>query len=152
MSAELLRRAAAKMRENAQEASNDGYPWIARQHFSRRNCHTVQTRSQVYLAHYVSTGNAEHIASWHPLVALAVAAAMDDVAQAWEIADGSALDPDGDPIRFEDTLDGGWLAVAQAYLSCWCGGDVGPRVPGDADGLGCLEDVRHVWSGKAGAR
>lgn len=29
---------------------------------------------------------------------------------------------------------------------CWCGGDVGPRVPGDADGDGCLEDVTHNWA------
>ena len=28
---------------------------------------------------------------------------------------------------------------------CWCGGEVGPRVPGDARGLGCLEDLHHDW-------
>lgn len=27
---------------------------------------------------------------------------------------------------------------------CWCGGERGERVPADADGLGCLEDVWHT--------
>jgi hypothetical protein len=29
---------------------------------------------------------------------------------------------------------------------CWCGGEVGPREPGDANGLGCLENIHHVWA------
>lgn len=29
--------------------------------------------------------------------------------------------------------------------TCWCGGDVGPREPGDADGVGCLADITHDW-------
>lgn len=29
---------------------------------------------------------------------------------------------------------------------CWCGGAVGTRTPGDAMGLGCLENIHHVWS------
>lgn len=28
---------------------------------------------------------------------------------------------------------------------CWCGGEVGTQIPGDADGLGCLEDIYHEW-------
>lgn len=28
--------------------------------------------------------------------------------------------------------------------TCWCGGEVGPRVPGDARGLGCVEDINHA--------
>jgi hypothetical protein len=31
-------------------------------------------------------------------------------------------------------------------MECWCGGEVGPREPGDANGLGCLENIYHVWS------
>jgi hypothetical protein len=31
--------------------------------------------------------------------------------------------------------------------TCWCGGQVGHRVPGDRDGLGCLEDIHHDWKG-----
>lgn len=50
------------------------------------------------------------------LIHLAVAKAMGEVAHAWEVADGWALDPDDDPIPFEDTLDGGWLDVARTYL------------------------------------
>jgi hypothetical protein len=26
---------------------------------------------------------------------------------------------------------------------CWCGGAVGPRVPGDPRGMGCLDDITH---------
>ena len=50
------------------------------------------------------------------VIHLAVAKAMSEVAHAWEISDGWAIDPDDDPIRFEDTLDGGWVEVARAYL------------------------------------
>jgi hypothetical protein len=101
VSAERLREAAALMRERAEAA--DALGQVA---------DTITTSSCEEFA--------EHIASWHPVVALAVAKAMDDVADAWEIADGWALDLDDDPIRFEDTIDGGWLAVATAYL----GGDL----------------------------
>lgn len=31
---------------------------------------------------------------------------------------------------------------------CWCGGEVGPRDPGDANGLGCLEDINHAYDGE----
>lgn len=29
---------------------------------------------------------------------------------------------------------------------CWCGGEVGPRTPGDVAGLGCLADITHDWA------
>lgn len=29
--------------------------------------------------------------------------------------------------------------------TCWCGGQVGEREPGDPHGLGCLEDIHHDW-------
>lgn len=29
---------------------------------------------------------------------------------------------------------------------CWCSGQVGPRTPGDSEGLGCLSDIYHVYS------
>lgn len=29
---------------------------------------------------------------------------------------------------------------------CWCGGAVGPRNPGDSEGLGCLDSIYHDWS------
>lgn len=31
-------------------------------------------------------------------------------------------------------------------LKCWCGGAVGRRDPGDAEGLGCLDSIYHDWS------
>jgi len=33
------------------------------------------------------------------------------------------------------------------HRRCWCGGEVGPREPGDSQGLGCLEDIYHDWTG-----
>lgn len=42
------------------------------------------------------------------------------------------------------------LELLNRGLMCWCGGDVGRRVPGDRDGLGCLENINHNW--KAGDR
>lgn len=36
-------------------------------------------------------------------------------------------------------------AMQGIWMRCWCGGKVGPREPGDANGLGCLEDIHHVW-------
>jgi len=33
-----------------------------------------------------------------------------------------------------------------AGAHCWCGGQVGPREPGDEDGLGCLDNINHVWT------
>lgn len=35
-----------------------------------------------------------------------------------------------------------------AKPKCWCGGDVGPRIPGDAWGFGCLSDITHRWEGQ----
>lgn len=29
--------------------------------------------------------------------------------------------------------------------TCWCGGSVGERFPGDEDGLGCHADLYHEW-------
>lgn len=118
MSAETLRKAAALIRERAEAATNDGYPWISRPHFSRRNCQTVQTRGQVYVAHYVTDADGEHIASWHPAVALAVAEWLDATARESEI------ESDDPRLRnfftFGDTApEVAALAVARAYL----GGD-----------------------------
>lgn len=42
----------------------------------------------------------------------------------------------------------GCLACQEGTLPpCWCGGNVGPREPGDALGLGCLTDITHNWHG-----
>lgn len=45
-------------------------------------------------------------------------------------------------------LDGTTLMrrlIEIAARRCWCGGDVGQREPGDALGLGCLDDITHNW-------
>lgn len=45
-----------------------------------------------------------------------------------------------------------WRSRADALIAaltgprCWCGGEVGPRVPGDASGLGCLENINHDYA------
>ena len=31
--------------------------------------------------------------------------------------------------------------------TCWCGGPVGPREPGDDAGLGCQANIAHYWQG-----
>lgn len=114
MSADLLRRAATLMRERAEAATFTRSPWGV----DEVGAVWAQEADgqHVPISRQSTDRDAEHIASWHPAVALAVAKAMDDVAQAWEISDGWARDLDDDPIRFEDTVDGGWLKVARAYL------------------------------------
>ena len=111
MSAEILRRAASLMRERATHPEVSGSPWEASPHGD------VHDDGSLWVCDSQSGDTAEHIASWHPAVALAVAKAMDDCAQAWEICDdGWTRDMDDDAIRFEDTVDGGWLNVARTYL------------------------------------
>lgn len=35
--------------------------------------------------------------------------------------------------------------ISESGVQCWCGGEVGFRVPGDQAQLGCLENVMHNW-------
>jgi hypothetical protein len=77
MSAELLRRAAAKMRERALDAcsvftaTGEEVPW-----------HT-----EASLADCWDEDEVPHIASWSPAVALAVANMLDAIAEAWPVSD-----------------------------------------------------------------
>lgn len=130
MTAKILREAAALMRERAELPYVKG-AWAASGGYVRRSSKSPRIG---YPAHAEATcvlyddadakitneAIAEYVASWHPVVALAVAKAMDAVAHAWEIADESAdgwvYDADDNHYRFEETVDGGWLAVALAYL------------------------------------
>ena len=105
MSADVLRQAAALMRERAEavtarltkcerpdECSSDGF------------CGSPQLAD-------MWPNNAEHIASWHPAVALAVADWLDATAR--------ELDALGDPDLSAHPQDGrrtSALAVARAYL------------------------------------
>ena len=85
MSAEILRRAARLMRERAEAADKDTFsrsPWSA----------TIFDDGRAWLkpAHISMHGypnTAEHIASWHPAVALAAADWLEASAEAWEISD-----------------------------------------------------------------
>lgn len=81
MSAGLLRRAAAKIRENADGATPG--PWYDGPHGARKDCRCVKTRAAgrgrdygEFVAMYV-TRDASHIASWHPDVALAAVELLD---------------------------------------------------------------------------
>lgn len=102
MSAELLREAAALMRARAELASPS--PWKA-------DGEDISLGPDPYnLAAITCSRNveadAEHIASWHPAVALAVADWLDDAVAVW-----AALLP----YRERERLTA--LAVARAYLS-----------------------------------
>lgn len=54
---------------------------------------------------------------------------------------GPVLDPPHEQWRIESVTE---------VPECWCGGPVGPREPGDEDGLGCLEHLEHIWDAPAG--
>jgi hypothetical protein len=123
VSAETLRRAAALMRERAEAATpgpwkmwdgwgptSDGLMGVAR--FGPDSGERVFIHDEQRDL-YASRGNWEHIASWHPAVALAVADWLDDTANANE-----RLAP-----LITSSLPDGWdvtnrraLAVARAYL------------------------------------
>ncbi len=115
MSAEVLRRAAASMRERA-EAATPG-PWIVDVDCPHIVMHpdkpgfswdgTAVTAIQEDDFGLTDPADAGHIASWHPLVALAVADWLDDTARVWE-----AFDADPDFVQDEPAL-----AVARAYLA-----------------------------------
>jgi len=110
VSAELLREAAALMRANA-AAAHEG-PWTREGIGGRRDAGYVHgERGQRIVAHYVPDRDIEHIASWHPVVALAVADWLDHAAARAE----SKIEHGGKPepvwLHERDAL-----AVARAYL------------------------------------
>ena len=90
MSAEVLRRAASLMRERA-EPIKDWYSakaWATTTPFGAP----------------IDPADAEHIASWHPAVALAVADWLDNISEAWRFS------------RRAPASSVKALAVARAYL------------------------------------
>ena len=124
MSAEILRRAAAAMRENA-EAAAPG-PWIVvYEERSHDGDLPICDDAGSYLCCSPDDGvrgghelaDAEHIASWHPVVALAVADWLDSAYARWEATENSLS------ARSVRAMSGGLnfpdphaLAVARAYL------------------------------------
>lgn len=126
MSAELLREAAALMRERAEGATDGGWQTYVDPHddsivFDQygTGVQSATTHDVVCYSGQVYSRDAAHIASWHPAVAFAVADWLDVVASRNEallssFAEGSRA---GAVTAAENTL--GWteaLAVASAYL------------------------------------
>lgn len=127
MSADLLRRAAALMRERAQAATPG--PWHgntpgARSYgglvsnapptvadlLSGRYAHEQEGYGGTLIAESIKRQNAEHIASWHPAVAVAVADLLVNEANAMEPAAPELVPPYNEARRSLLT------AVAHAYL------------------------------------
>lgn len=120
MSAGLLREAAAKMRERA-EAATPG-PWRALSETSGamswdvevvagddRLCTFDPSDYPDGIQDVAPEDDAEHIASWHPDVALAVADWLDLAARRAEVAEGL-----GDGVWMQ--IDRAAVTVARAYL------------------------------------
>lgn len=114
MTAEVLRRAAALMRERAEAATSS--PW----HYENGatgfapmvvgdSMAVAETFDKPHLS------DAQHIASWHPAVALAVADWLDATAAEHE---SDAADPRVNSFfaAFDTAADFGAIAVARAYL------------------------------------
>jgi hypothetical protein len=125
MSSEELRQAAGLMRERAEAASAGPWERFGMAGVAGKEWEIVDERrvececgEPVALLGCATNQNAEHIASWHPAVALAVANWLDGVALFMEAKDDEEyFDLDGDPIAPEDThAIGSALAVARAYL------------------------------------
>jgi len=118
MSAETLRRAASLMRERVADATPG--PWLAfRANKGLHAVYGVTTDTATDYESDVSVGikveDAEHIASWHPAVALAVANWLEDAAENLEMqAPGGDLRKNWD-MRVHIAGDRA-LAVACAYL------------------------------------
>jgi hypothetical protein len=80
MSAEILMRAAADMRAKA-EAATSG-PWGSRE--TEHGWSVMHGGLEVVTEASVSLWDSEHIASWHPAVATAVADLLDHAADEWD--------------------------------------------------------------------
>ena len=124
MSADLLRRAAAAMRERANAATRG--PW--RVDPRTGEVQTTETQSQHLdgridqysdrwyitcdhegLTPSVDEYNAAHIASWHPDVARAVAQGLEQAARIWD-------DDMAEKFGEHNLRDYPWLVIARAYL------------------------------------
>ena len=116
MSAETLRRAAALMRERAEAATTHpfGRSWTASPHGD------VHTGYSEWICDSADGGTAEHIASWHPAVALAVADWLDAEARQIDAYLAKQADPTwrfaGLWTRAAEERHAHALTVAQTYL------------------------------------
>lgn len=114
MTAETLRRAATLMRERAEGASTSPWTTLHSKRFGPQaafstGLNTVQLSERFETeGGYRGAQNAEHIASWHPAVALAVADWLE-----W-LADRSESGNDIPAMRGQGLEQA--LAVARAFL------------------------------------
>ncbi len=99
MSADLLRRAASLMRERAEAATRG--PWVVDGY--GKDGWQVNGDGTVFADCHVFQNDADHIASWHPAVALAVAD--------WLEADATVIERHGLDVTVSKAY-----AVARAYL------------------------------------
>ena len=119
MNAEILRRAAALMRSRAEAATWTSSPWgvdeIGAVWAQEADGQPVPVASRA------TDQDAEHIASWHPTVALAVADWLDTAANSADAALSVAqhiLDPEYEACDCIGHIE--WrasLVVARAYLN-----------------------------------
>jgi hypothetical protein len=128
VSAELLRRAAAEMRQRAEAATDGGFGWRladlpganevwADRDAAGHDAFMVATTATRLNPNPGIKGHADatHIASWHPTVALAVADWLEDAAENLDLqAPGGDLAKQWD-MRVHIAGDKA-LAVAHAYL------------------------------------
>lgn len=118
MSAEILRRAAALMRERAEVATPGAWVQNGFEYDAEGDVFTYDvsaTASPVTsLAYADSESNAAHIASWHPLIALGVAKWPNRMASGHEGVDPNTGESLWDSCLCVDKLDA--LDVARAYL------------------------------------
>lgn len=115
MSADLLREAAALMRQRA-EAATPG-PWERRWGFPAYVSGPGPTVTINDLTGDTEIEDAEHIASWHPAVALAVADWLDAAYADWHHSEHSLSAASVRAMSGGQNLpDGMALAVARAYL------------------------------------
>lgn len=118
MSAELLREAAALMRERAKAATPG--PWSEVREGESLGCLAVVAGSddELDVAPAVIPTNAAHIASWHPGVALAVADWLDREADGMDLIAATtrvAIEIGGELTMQHSTHEEA-LTVARAYL------------------------------------
>lgn len=124
MSAEVLRRAAALMRERAEAATDAGYGWQladlpganevwADRDAAGHDAFMVATTATRLNPNLGVTGHADaaHIASWHPGVALFAAEWLEQAAD-WREENPGEVDPDPDLTEVNDPA----LVFARAYL------------------------------------
>lgn len=121
MSAETLRRAAAKARTLAEAATPGPWQVHTRGVLAPREPHDLgrgpQRIAQTMMPYRLDrqTANAVYIASMHPAVALAVADWLDRSA-AWADVCGYDVVQPTDPPSYERAVYDAALAVARAYL------------------------------------